>query len=194
MWYYKLLPDLPNPPAELVSKIDRVYRPQCELFKKDDTDHLAIDKAEDWKDQDYKWIKPMASNANVRYRFDEEYTQWIKDNIIDEFEEHNSGVMFFDKEQLPHTDTTRLYVLLYNIEMGGNDATLSFWQEKGKSVKRERGLALARGESLELLANIPGPYNHWYIMDTQVLHSVEGVSERRTNFQVSFNSLPEKFK
>jgi hypothetical protein len=194
MWYYKLLPDLLQPPAELIEKIDMVYRPQLDCFKPDNTAHLAIDKAEDWKDQEYNWIKPMASNTNVRYRFDQEYTNWVKQNIIDTFEENNSGVMFFDHEQLPHTDTTREYVLLYNIETGGPNATLSFWQEDSHPVVRTRGLAIDRGPSLKLLDQINGPHNCWYIMHTQVIHSVENVSARRTNFQVSFNILPDKFR
>jgi hypothetical protein len=192
-WYYKVL-DLPSPPAELIDKIDRVYRPDLGLFKSDNLDYLSIDKTDDWQDQTYNWIKPMASNQNIRYRFNDEYTQWVRENIIDTFEENNSGVMFFDKEQLPHTDTTREFVLLYNIETGGPDATLSFWQEDGHPVLRERGLAVERSSHLKLLDKIQGPHNCWYILNTQVIHSVENVTSRRTNFQVSFNALPEKFK
>ncbi len=193
MWFYKLLPTLPKPPKELVEKIDMVYRPNINLFKPEDCGHLAINDVNDWKDQEYNWIKPMASNTNVRYRFNEEYTQWIKENIIESFEENNSGVMFFDHEQLPHTDTTRTYVLLYNIETGGENATLSFWQEQGQPVQRGRGLAVDRDSSLSLLEQIKGPYDCWYILNTQVLHSVESVTSRRTNFQVSFNELPAQF-
>jgi hypothetical protein len=193
MSYCKILGDLPHPPKELIEKIDMVYRPDIQKFKPDNYDHLAIDKADDWKDQEYNWIKPMASNNNVRYRFNDEYTQWVKQNIVEDFLEHNSGVMFFDEEQLPHTDTTRKYVLLYNIETGGDDVSLSFWQEDGFDINRDRGLAVQRGPHLKLLEKIPGPFNCWYLMNTQVLHSVEGMTKRRVNFQVSFNELPKKF-
>jgi hypothetical protein len=193
MWFFKLLSHLPRPPQELIEKIDMVYRPPIDLFKPEDTAHLAVNKVEDWQDQEYDWIKPMASNKNVRYRFNEEYTQWVKENIIGEFEENNSGVMFFDHQQLPHTDTTRKYVLLYNVEPGGPDATLCFYRQPGMDVHRERGLALER-DGLELLQTIKGPHNCWYIMNTQVLHGVENVTSRRTNFQVSFNELPDEFK
>jgi hypothetical protein len=193
MWYCKILKDLPHPPKELIEKIDMVYRPAIEQFNPDNTNHLAINDASDWKDQEYNWIKPMASNNNVRYRFNGEYTQWVKENIVKEFSEHNSGVMFFDEEQLPHTDTTREYVLLYNIETGGDNVSLSFWQEQGYDIKRNRGLAVQRGSHLKLLEKLPGPFNCWYLMDTQVLHSVEGMSSRRVNFQISFNELPQEF-
>lgn len=193
MQFYKLLPDLPKPPKELIEKIDMVYRPDINLFEPEKQDYLAIDRRDDWHDQSYQWIKPMASNKNIRYRFNEEYTQWVKDNIIDTFEENNSGVMFFDHPQLAHTDTTRNFVLLYNVETGGPDARLCFYQEEGYSIVRERGLAVSSNQLIRL-KSIVGPHNCWYILNTQVIHGIEGITSRRTNFQVSFNEYPEKFK
>lgn len=193
MQFYKLLPDLPKPPKELIEKIDMVYRPDINLFEPEKQDYLAIDQRNDWQDQSYQWIKPMASNKNIRYRFNEEYTQWIKDNIIDTFEENNSGVMFFDYPQLPHTDTTRNFVLLYNVETGGPDARLCFYQEQGHPVVRERGLAVDTNQLIRL-ESIVGPSDCWYILNTQVIHGIEGITSRRTNFQVSFNHCPERFK
>jgi hypothetical protein len=192
--YFKVLPDLPHPPDWMIEGIDMRYRPEMDNFSPTSSEYLAIDEVDHWQSQQYHWIKPMASNKNIRYRFNERDEQWMKENIASEFEEDNSGVMFFDYEQLPHTDTTRKYVLLYNIETGGPDATLSFWQENGHDIKRTRGLAVDRGNHLTLLETITGPERCWYILDTQVLHSVEGVSERRTNLQLSFENLPEKFK
>lgn len=185
MIYYQLLPHLPKPPQELVEKIDMVYRPNIDFFDPYSIDHLAVNRVEDWHDQEYNWIKPMASNTNVRYRFNEEYTKWVKDNIIDTFEENNSGVMFFDNPQLPHTDTTREYVLLYNIKTGGPDARLCFYQEEGHPVLRERGLAVPR-DKLVLLDSIIGPVDCWYVLNTQIIHGIENITEKRVNLQVSF--------
>ena len=191
--YFKILPDLPQPPEWMIERIDMRYRPGMDLFSPTDSEYVAIDKAEDWQDQTYNWIKPMASNQNLRYRFNAEDEAWMKENIASEFREDNSGVMFFDHEQLPHTDTTRKFVLLYNIETGGPNATLSFWQEAGHPINRERGLAVDRGDHMHLLVQVTGPDRCWYILDTQVLHSVEGVTKRRTNLQLSFETLPDQF-
>jgi hypothetical protein len=168
-----------------MNTIDRVYRPNLEKFSSD-SDHLRIDQTEDWFNQEYNWIKPMASNNNVRHHFKQEYLDWIRTNITAEFDESNSGVMFFDTPQLPHTDTTRKFVLLYNVETGGPDASLVFWQQENYSILRERGLAVERSTALKELERINGPTGCWYLMNTQVLHSVEGVSERRLNLQISF--------
>lgn len=184
-WYCRLLTHLPKPPNALVEKIDRVYRPNLEKFSRD-SDHVRIDRTEDWANQEYNWIKPMASNNNVRHHFKQEYLDWIRKNITAEFDESNSGVMFFDTPQLPHTDTTRKFVLLYNVETGGPDASLVFWQQENHPILRERGLAVERDATLKELERINGPKVCWYLMNTQVLHSVEGVSERRLNLQISF--------
>ena len=188
---FKILPDLPHPPSWMVDNIDLRYRPKMEKFKTEDQEFLKIDTLDQWKDQEYNWIKPMSSNGNLRYRFNQKDEDWVTENITTKFEANNSGVMFFDTPQLPHTDTTRHYVLLYNIETGGPDATLSFWREKGKDVNRERNLAVDRGEHLELIKQIHGPENCWYLFNTQVLHSVEGMEGRRTNLQISFNEEPD---
>lgn len=185
-WYCQLLTHLPKPPDSLINKIDRVYRPNIQKFSNTDAEYLKIDQVDDWANQEYNWIKPMASNANVRHHFTDEYLEWIKNNITKNFDESNSGVMFFDSPQLPHTDTTRKYVLLYNVETGGDNADLCFWQEKHFPVVRERGLAVERGSHLELLERINGPSNCWYLMNTQVMHSVENVTSRRLNLQISF--------
>ena len=47
MQYYKLLPDLPIPPVELIEKIDMIYRPTIDLFEPEKADYLAIDRRDD---------------------------------------------------------------------------------------------------------------------------------------------------
>lgn len=189
--YFKLLPNLPHPPDWMINKIDMRYRPDLDLFSPTADDYVSIDEVEDWKDQSYDWIKPMVSNNNLRYRFNREDEEWMSNNITPDFIRDNSGVMFFDHEQLPHTDTTRRYVMLYNFEVGGPDATLSFWQENGYPIERERGLAIDRSADLKLLESIKGPLNCWYILDTRIIHSVENITERRSNLQLSFHQLPD---
>lgn len=187
-WYFKVLPDLPKPPAELVNKIDYCYRPANANFIPSSSAYLGIKARSDWKQQAYDWIQPMTSNNNVRRHFDDEFTAWIRSNITRQFQFGNSGVMFFNEPQLPHTDTTRDFVLLYNVACGGPDTTLCFWQERGQPLRRERMLAVARGPHLELLDSIKGPFDTWYLMNARVVHSVENMTGVRVNLQVSFDS------
>jgi hypothetical protein len=176
----------------VVEQIDRMYRPKNEQFSPASPEYLSIRKKADWKKQAYRWIQPMASNGNVRHCFSCEVSNWIKQNVISEFHETNSGVMFFDEPQLPHTDVTRDFVLLFNLEAGGLDSELCFWQEKGKAKVRERMVAVERGPHLSMIDRIKGPFNTWYLVNARIIHSVENADALRLNLQVSFDTtLPQ---
>ncbi|NOX44069.1 MAG: hypothetical protein GXP19_10100 [Gammaproteobacteria bacterium] len=193
-WTYKILPKLPKPPVWLISQIDRTYRPGSAQFSPDSREYLSIRKKADWKKQTYDWIQPMASNSNVRHYFSSDAIDWINKNITHEFQATNSGAMFFDEPQLPHTDVTRDFVLLYNLETGGPDSELCFWQEAGKSRTRERMLAVEHGAHLQLIDRIKGPFDSWYMVNARIIHSVENISTLRLNLQVSFDTaLPQAF-
>jgi hypothetical protein len=193
-WNFRIIPDLPKPPVELIGEIDFSTRPENEEFSPDSSRYLGIKQRSDWKKQQYDWIQPMASNKNVRHHFNEEFTDWIRHNITPEFQFSNSGVMFFNEPQLPHTDTTRDFVLLYNVASGGSETTLCFWQEREQPLRRERMLALERGPHLTLIDSIRGPFDAWYLMNARVVHSVENMTGVRVNLQVSFDTeLPQAF-
>ena len=147
-WNFRIIPDLPKPPVELIGGIDFSIRPANEEFSPDSSRYLGIKQRSDWKKQQYDWIQPMASNKNVRHHFDEEFTNWIKSNITPEFQSSNSGIMFFNEPQLPHTDTTRDFVLLYNVASEARKRrAVSFWQESKQPLRRERGCQISRART-----------------------------------------------
>lgn len=180
MYYCKLLPDLPKPPSHLIDQINMSLRAKF----LNEPENVVIEKPEDWQEQSYKWIKPMPSNNNARAHFNAEFLKWIQVYITPNFTAENSGVMFFDEPQLPHCDTTRDFVLLYNLDTGGT-TDLCFWKEDGQEIIRPRMTVAPRGPNLELLQKIEGPYEQWYLMNTRVLHSVENMTGVRVNLQVS---------
>ena len=191
-WTFQILPHLPHPPKWLIKKIDDSFRPKQEAFSQVSSSHLEIKEDSDWKNQSYNWIQPMASNKNKRCHFEPEFLAWIRENITPTFQESNSGVMFFDEPQLPHTDLTRDYVLLYNLRPGGKNPILSFWHEEKEELYRDRMVTSKRGAHLRLIDSIQGPFDCWYLMNTRILHSVENVEELRLNLQISFDkNLPE---
>ena len=87
---------------------------------------------------------------------------------------------------LPHIDTTRQFTVLYNlIDSGG---TLCFWQEEGEELYRtpEKGICTDYSK-LTLVASVKIPPFTWYIINSQILHSVEGLSGPRKNIQFKVN-------
>ncbi len=194
-WVIKLLPELPAPPSELIETLNYKFRPEQNQFSPKNNRHLGIEAVKDWQRQRYEWIQPMASNTNKRQRFSPEFDLWIRKNISLDFQRSNSGVMFFDEPQLPHTDLTRDFVLLYNLDPGGTDTRLCFWQENEKPLFRDRMVTAERGPNLHLIDSVKGPFNQWYLMKTRVLHSVENMTGLRVNLQVSFDlNLPKQFE
>ena len=186
--YFKIL-DLPPPPQWLLDTIDQSARPEYDKFNPDAKHgHMGITNVDDWKHQQYKWIKPMHSNNNARHLFDLSATEWLLKNISKNFNTENSGWMFFDEEQLPHTDLTREWTILYNVESGGDKVELSFWQEPGHPIHRTTGhQTWDNTDSLTPLEKINGPFNCWYLMHTTCIHAVTNMSSVRLNLQLSYN-------
>ena len=186
--YFKIL-DLPEPPQWLLDTIDQSKRPDFAAFNPDaEHGHMGINAASDWKGQQYQWIKPMHSNRNARHLFESNATEWLLENISRNFNTKNSGWMYFDEEQLPHTDLTREWTILYNVDTGGDDVELSFWQEPGYPIHRTTGhQTWDNCDGLTLLETINGPFNCWYLMHTTCIHSVKNMSATRLNLQLSFD-------
>jgi hypothetical protein len=191
-WYCQILPHLPAPPAWLVDRYQAHARPEQQQFTGTEGPYIGLKRREDWQQQSYNWIQPMASNRNMRIHFDSQSLAWIRQNIVSEFSENNSGMMFFEEPQLPHTDSTRDFVLLYNVTTGGADSELCFWHEDQHPLFRDRMTTSERGPHLKKIFSLKGPENAWYLMNTMVLHSVENVTSLRVNLQISFEkNIPE---
>lgn len=180
--------DLPRVPDWIFSRLGIDQRPDMAKFNPlADLGHMSIEKHGDWAGQEYQWIKPMTSNKNARHIFDEECTKWFQENIAKNFNTKNSGWMFFEEVQLPHTDITREWVMLYCVYTGG-PTSLSIWQQKGHALMREPYLALETYDDLELVEQVVGPAEHtWYMFNTQMIHSVENMTGVRLNLQLSFD-------
>lgn len=182
---YHLMPHLPRPPKSLIDQIDFTCRPVV-----NDIGGMGKRTLTNWNG-----AYNGDATRNVRRLFNEEYLQWIKDNITSDFQ--NASLMYcWGCPEIPstgaHTDFTRDYALLYNLAAGGPDATLCFWKEKNHPVVRDRCVANGYFDSLELIDSIKGPENIWYLTNTRILHSTENVVGLRLNLQISFDTTVAK--
>lgn len=177
-WTYIALTDLPKPPDSLLQQIDLSLTPAI-----NNTGYLQTEPLTDWNG----YSGPAA--LNVRILFNDEYIEWVQKNITSEFE--NASLNYVTgppqiKTTAPHRDFTRDYVLIYNVDPGGDDVTLQFWKEAGHEIVREPGAACGRKADLELLDTVSGPLNCWYLTNATVLHSTDNMVRQRVNLQVSF--------
>lgn len=187
---YLLLPQLPNPPQELIDLIDR---------KVDPLDHnisqVCIRVLDDWDGQTGAALRNVGRSDEP---FQSEFVKWFKDNITATFQNtrvtHTHGGNWTESpfSQIistgAHCDMTRDYVLAYAVEDGGDDAELVFWKEDGYDVCRDRGMMMSSTRSLKRIDSVKGPTGCWYLINGRVLHSTENLSRKRITVQVSFDT------
>lgn len=180
---YKLLPHLPAPPEEITNSINfSTVNPENQ-----DAFPYRRRQLTNWNGRDFE------AAMNSRLRLGNHFDQWVRENLVKEF--NDACVNYVDgslekSSTGAHCDFTRSYVLIYNIKTGGPNATLCFWQEKGQPLEREPGLQRTDLSQLDLADSIVGPNDCWYIINANVLHGVENLSESRINLQVSLNGNP----
>lgn len=177
-WTYIALPQLPGPPQWLLDKIDLGLTPAV-----NNTGYLQTEPLTDWNG----YSGPAA--LNVRIQFCNEYITWLHENITTEFE--NASLNYVTgppavKTTAPHRDYTRDYVLIYNVDPGGDDVKLEFWQQHGHDVVREPGAACGQRSKLTLIDSVTASNNCWYLTNATVLHSTDNLQRQRVNLQVSF--------
>lgn len=175
---YKLLPDLPKVPEKYqtmdlesdrdndilqIPHFDILNRSDNQIVSPEIKGYYAIRELEDWRDQNIGYIGRRLMVREV-------------------LTEDNSS--FY----VPHIDATRQFTVLYNlIDSGG---TLCFWQEEDKDLFREHyndGLCTNYGK-LKLIDSVEIPPFTWYVINSQVFHSVENLTSKRKNIQ--FKALP----
>jgi hypothetical protein len=187
---YKLLPQLPHPPQELIDLVDFDLKPEGNNIATMGKRQLI-----DWRGYTGSAYRNM---RRVEEPFQSAYDKWLKENITNDY--MNSSLMYCHggnfADDAPstgaHTDFTRDYVLMYNLRTGGDDAELCFWKEKDQELIRARQSGCENFEKLELIDSVRGPANVWYLINARILHSTENVRGLRLNLQVSFeNSFPD---
>lgn len=85
---------------------------------------------------------------------------------------------------LPHVDNNRQFVVLYNLVDSGGE--LCFWQERNMELYRDPSidrLVSTDYSKLTLIDSVKIPPFTWYIVNSQVLHSVENLTGPRKTIQ-----------
>ena len=182
---YKLMHNLPHPPKELIDLIDFDLKP--------DTNNISTMGKRDlvnWRGYTGPALRNMRRNEEP---FQSAFDTWIEENITTEYQNsslmycHGSGFAEGSPSTGAHTDFTRDYVLMYNLRIGGDQAELAFWKEKGHDLVRARATQCCDFRTLELVDSVRGPSDVWYLANTRILHSTENLDQLRLNLQISFD-------
>jgi hypothetical protein len=139
-----------------------------------------------------------SGRPNIRYPLDEASNSWISENIC----KHQSGSYVNinyqnsnrDGTTTPlHTDLKRDYVLIYLIQSSNEDQYTKFWKENGKPLLRDRGVFPNNWDNCEEICEAKFEYNKWYLMRTNILHSIHNIlgnSDARISIHVELKDNP----
>jgi hypothetical protein len=170
---FKVLDDVPAPPEQLINAIDRTHRPgRIELGSFPDRAYPSL----------------ILVNARQQYP---EFEAWVTENVTRHIVDAGVNYLVDDgtgesQATSIHSDGVRNYALLWDIESGGPDAELCFWQEKGQPVRRPPRLVVSdHHDQLELLGKIRLPQGKWTLVDGTILHSVRNLFSTRIGLQIS---------
>lgn len=136
-----------------------------------------------------------------RYQYgdvgDQKLIDWIRDNICSKqlrvLYQFQTNVSNLHSTHIVHSDINRIKALNYIIETGGSNATLSWYKEKDKPLKRSKkqgggqsDTGYVKYDDLELLESVYLEKNSWALIDTDILHDVDRVESKRISLSISF--------
>ncbi len=116
-----------------------------------------------------------------------ELVLWFNKNVTDEYLHVSACQMYGEHHNAPHTDTTRDYTLIYLVDLGGDDVTTVFYQEQGQPLHRPRHCH-PHYDTLDILIEYKLKLRTWYLLDSRIIHSVEGINGVRKSIQAGFDA------
>ncbi len=143
-----------------------------------------------WHNQPRTAIKDnniISQDQYARFEISKNLLEWVDKNIRDDYVNIGLSYMYDGSINLPHTDFTRDVTLIYLFDTGGSDVKTNFWKFKDGDTYQANGCTPTSYDDLELLDSVVLEPYLWTILESTVLHSVEGKTRPRISLQLGFN-------
>jgi hypothetical protein len=181
---YVLLPQLPKLPPELEQVFWDTYRTPGKNTAKYSNEYVQRTVVVDGQ--------AMQSAVSERKPItDENLLNWIKTNIVASWTECSVAVTNakVGTEHGAHVDTSRTYILLYLLDAGGDDVTVSWYQEHGKPVDRtcDKGATVSDYSTMTAIDKVKVPTHTWALYNVMVLHGISNIMTDRIAIQIGLN-------
>lgn len=176
-------PALPAIPSGLLETTDAYNTDQVQAFSFDrycSKDGVAI-----------------PNTVYSRYPANKKICAWFEENIASDYTDIGislHGTLSGASTSLPHTDNTRDWLLIWLLDAGGTEVDTVFWQEKNQPVFRSKKLHPTSYDNLIEIGRARYKQGRWALMDTRVIHSVEGIMNTRKSLQIGFWDNSESIK
>lgn len=192
IWTYKLMTELPAPPAEFIDNVKLDWQPDT-----DDVDqyragnnqkqgkYLAtapVRSAITWYGRTYQGVTHRRKPLSAKWE------SWVTQNICSDI--IDTGLSYADgavnrPTSAAHTDGSRDFSLIWSVDPGGPQAELAFWRHKDYPILWDCHVAFTDTKDLINLAVLRGNPGCWYLVNSKVLHSTENLVRNRVGLQIS---------
>jgi hypothetical protein len=123
----------------------------------------------------------------------DEWHAWVRQNIVKDYLESDLRVSEGNSTvHGAHCDFRRKWKLYYLLDRGGDSATTYFYQQKGYPIVREEItdsdttlITCNNYQELTVIDQVQWPLHKWVLLNTMILHGVDGVTGNRANFTIS---------
>lgn len=183
MYIFKVLEDLPTVPDKFISEAyDIIKNPTEDVTpNKLRPDYIVRQLEKDGK--------TVPSTRTFRYPMSEEYQQWVRENIVEQWTETTISVTpaSIGPHMGAHTDFSNNYRIMYVLETGGENCRTVYYQEKGEPYHRpgRKWINIDNFDRLEEKESIQMPVGKWTYTKTQYLHSVEDITSDRVVLHIA---------
>lgn len=123
-------------------------------------------------------------NEYARWATTPELKEWLRENISEDVE--LAGAQVISNNVPLHCDK-RKWALNYLIHLGGNNVKTSFHKLPGEPVMQTPAMR-AWDKPSEELCSTTFELHRWHLLNTNVLHRVDGVQGKRVAITLGFNS------
>jgi hypothetical protein len=127
------------------------------------------------------------SSRYIRLKVNQKIRDWVYEHVGTDCN-HDIGYSLIQSGQLiPHTDTSRDWVLIWLVKTGGPAVDTVFWREKNKSFFPEPNTHPETYEDLIEICRTNIAVGQWVMLNARCLHSVENIVDGpRIALQIGF--------
>lgn len=208
MFTYVILDHLPKVPIRFLSTVDEIVEENRSSFDPSRRNDLIDNKH---KVQNSIVLTPqyrtrmleidgsqIPSTYPMRFSMGKEFNTWINKNIYPpEISPGEWGLTLVPGKKDPggsgyhgaHLDSSRNYVLMYILDLGGDSVLTSFYKEDNKPFYRMRlvdsdPLTINNYSQLTEIDSACFPSHTWVLLNGRILHGVSNIETTRIAFQI----------
>lgn len=156
----------------------------------------------EYRDLEIEYVDGKKYRGHLAYRYwiSEEFEDWVREHFRQD--PKGCGINIIERQGpffAPHVDANRSFSIHYLLDTGSdNDVYTVWWKEKGKDVYRPDLKnnwnikdAIQNYADIEEIDRVNLKKQSWTCINTDILHSVEGLTRPRISIQISRTTFPD---